>query len=644
MHNAPGTQPSQSGKPLSPRPAALSMVLALGAMGAIGGIGLLAGACQSTAGGPGRSAVDTDGGTAGRLRQSVTWLAADAQGGRRAGTEDGRRAGRWIAEQLAAAGVEPAGEGGWFQEFSVPLTPRDGGASSITEGDRRRAGADNLTPLFCSAGGAATGPLAFAGYGVVNGAMGWNDYAEAELDGAVVLIVRGAPRISEGAAAARSAAGASSSENVEHGSGWGNSGSLFLKVMNARRQGAVAVLVAQHPDDAEEAPLTFDRGRGGLASLPALMVSARTAVWLLPEYANRVRSIDSLAAPGRSLMTAGSVAVRADVLRGEGPATNVIGRLAGSGSGPAMIVGAHYDHLGLGGTGSLHGGAFGEIHNGADDNASGTAVVIELARLLAAGAAPAGDVFFALWSGEELGLLGSEYWIEHPTVPLKELGANINLDMVGRAGDGHLEVLGAGTSPPFAAWLEAAGPRAGLELSVSLSGQGMGGSDHQTFIKRAIPALHFFSGTHPDYHRPSDDTERFEAAGAERVAALTLDLLARMQAAGELPFTEMRAERDEQTGQRRISGVSVRFGSIPEYGWEGEGLLLGGASENSPAEKAGLLRGDIIRQVGDIEVGNIYDFMFALQTYKPGDVVLVRFLRDEVEQKVRLTLEAKAVE
>ncbi|MAE29256.1 MAG: hypothetical protein CMJ87_09795 [Planctomycetes bacterium] len=604
---------------------------------------LLAVGCQATDAAVG-GGVQTDGDTAERLQQSVAWLADDAQGGRRAGTPNGLRAGRWIAEQLAAAGLEPAGEGGWFQEFQVPLTPRDGGASALTSLGEQRRGAEQLTPLFCSSGGRAQGPLAFAGYGVVNGSMDWDSYGDAKLAGAVVMIVRGAPRISEEAAAARSAAGESASENVEHGSGWGNSGSLFLKVMNARRQGAVAVIVAQHPADGEAAPLAFDRGRGGLASLPVLMVSTETAVWLLPEYVNRVHTRDQLALPGPVLVTERAVAVEADVERGEGPATNVLGRLAGIGSGPTVVIGAHYDHLGLGGTGSLHGGAFGEIHNGADDNASGTAVVIEMARLLAAGPPPAGDVICALWSGEELGLLGSEYWSEHPTVPLDRVGANINLDMVGRAGDGHLEVLGAGTSPPFAAWLEAAGPAAGLELSVSLSGQGMGGSDHQTFIKRAIPALHFFSGTHPDYHRPSDDTERFEAGGAQRVTALSLDLMARMQAAPQLPFTEIRAERDEKTGQRRISGVSVRFGSIPEYGWEGEGLLLGGTSENSPAERAGLLRGDIISQVGDIEVLNIYDFMFALQTYKAGDVVLVRFQRDDTEQSVRLTLEAKALE
>jgi hypothetical protein len=595
-------------------------------------------ACQATP-----DAVVTDGGTAGRLAASVAWLADDAQGGRRAGTEDGLRAGHWIAERLAEAGLSPAGEEGWFQEFTVPLTPRDGGASSLTMGGEERTGSDALAPLFCSSGGQASGPLAFGGYGIVNGSMGWDDYGDADLTGTVLMIVRGTPRIAEEASAARSAVGEEPSGNVQPGSGWGNSGSLFLKVMNARRQGALAVLVAQHPDDADQVPLSFDRTRGGIASLPVLMICAETAAWLLPEYAARVAAIDKSGAPSPPFQAGGEVCVTADVHRDKGPALNVLGRLAGR-DGRTVIIGAHYDHLGLGGTGSLHRGAFGQIHNGADDNASGTAVVIEMARLMAAGPRPAGDVIFALWSGEELGLLGSEYWAENPTVSLDDLGANLNLDMVGRAGDGHLEVLGAGTSPPFEAWLAAAGPAAQLDLAVSLSGQGMGGSDHQTFIKRSVPALHFFSGTHADYHRPSDDAERFEAGGAARVTSLGLDLVARIQAADRLPFTRLKEERDEKTGQRRISGVNVRFGSIPEYGWEGEGLLLGGASTNSPAERAGLMRGDIIRQVGDIDVVNIYDFMFALQTYKPGDVVLVRFLRDGEEQTVRVTLEARAVE
>ena len=167
------------------------------------------------------------------------------------------------------------------------------------------------------------------------------------------------------------------------------------------------------------------------------------------------------------------------------------------------------------------------------------------------------------------------------------------------------------------------------------SGQGIGGSDHQTFLKREIPAVHFFSGIHGDYHRPSDDVERFEADGAARVAELGLALVRRLQSR-PLEFVVVAAE--EGDNQRVRGGFNVWFGTVPEYAYEGTGLLLAGTSAGSPAEKAGLLKDDVVLQVGEVEVETIYDFMHALQIYKPGDVVVTRYLRDGVEEQVRVTL------
>jgi hypothetical protein len=305
-----------------------------------------------------------------------------------------------------------------------------------------------------------------------------------------------------------------------------------------------------------------------------------------------------------------------------------------------LVIGAHFDHLGQGGSGSLAPAAEqGQIHNGADDNASGTAAVLEIARCLAAGPPPACDVLLALWSGEELGLLGSEHWARSPTVPLERIEANLNLDMVGRAGGGKLSVLGAGSAREFSLVLSGAGPRAELDLEVSLSGQGVGGSDHQTFLKRSIPALHFFSGLHADYHRPSDDYERFEPAGAARVAALVLDLLDDL-AGAKLAFVPPAKEAPGATP----GGFKTRFGSIPDYVFEGPGMRLDGTSPGGPAEKAGLLRGDVIVAVGDMGVEGLGDFMHVLNTHKPGDVVVVKFLRDGNEETCQVTLESSQVE
>jgi hypothetical protein len=421
--------------------------------------------------------------------------------------------------------------------------------------------------------------------------------------------------------------------------GWGGHGSLFLKVMQAKRRGAAAVIVAPHPVDMEAPLLPFDSGSGAEAGIPALMVAWRVAEEFVPEYTPRVRQLDR----GDPVETGGraprQVWVQADVVRASGTAHNVLGRIAGKRQGRTVLVGAHLDHLGLGGPGSLAKDATGEIHNGADDNASGTAAVLEIARCLRA-EPPEGDVIVALWSGEELGLLGSEHWMRNPTTDLGTLRACLNLDMVGRAGDGKLDVLGAGTAAPFAGWLAEQGPRASLELTVNAAGTGIGGSDHQTFHKRKVPALHFFSGLHEDYHRPSDDAERFEAGGAARVAALVLGLLGDIQAAPELAWVEPPADPNAM----RAGGFPTRFGSIPDYSWSGEGFRLDGTSPGGPAERAGLLKGDVIVAIDDTPVAGMADFMYVLQTHKPGDVLRVEFLRDGKEETTRVTLESSQAE
>jgi acetylornithine deacetylase/succinyl-diaminopimelate desuccinylase-like protein len=337
------------------------------------------------------------------------------------------------------------------------------------------------------------------------------------------------------------------------------------------------------------------------------------------------------------------VTLMSDVIRESGVALNVLGRVRGADRSRCVVVGAHYDHLGFGGTGSLAPHAKREIHNGADDNASGTAAVIEIARAVKSAGTPPCDMVFALWSGEELGLLGSEHWATHPTLPWGNVRANLNLDMVGRAGNGKLQVLGAGTSSVFAAWMEEAARKSGLDLTVSISGQALGGSsDHQTFLKRKLPALHLFSGLHADYHKPSDDTERFEAAGTARVVALGVDLALRMASTPELDFVVPPApkEGDKVT----TGGFKVRLGTIPNYAYDGKGVLIDGASQGTPAERAGLLRGDVLVKLGDVALENVYDLTYALGRFKPGDVVVLHYLRDGKPQETRVTLVAPAGE
>jgi hypothetical protein len=588
-----------------------------------------------------------------RLTADVVWLAADEREGRRSGEPGNEAAADWIAARCAELGLEPAGEGGsWFQTFEVPLPPRDGGASELTwTGGSSAPG--QIAPLFCSEGGAAGGALALAGYGVDSAEMGWDDYAALVLEGRVALIARGAPVL---AAEAEAAAASSERSLTGSGSGFASSTTIFAKVMAAKRRGAVAVLLAQHPSQRGEALLAFDAGQSARAGIPALMITCELADALTDgRYSSALAQSDAQphapqagAAPrsaAQELESAPQVHLRADVRRERGTTRNVLALVRG-GEGRAIVLGAHYDHLGRGGSGSLAPGALGEIHNGADDNASGTAVVLELVRRLRAGPPPAGDVLCALWSGEEEGLLGSEHWAKHPTYPLERVGANINFDMVGRAGAGKLSVLGGGSASGMAEIVRTAGEGSGLELSVSASGTGMGGSDHQTFLKRDIPALHLFSGVHTDYHKPSDDAERFEAAGAARVVELAAALVRGLQAAPELAFQAppARSERGGTPSLTQNAGWRTWFGSVPDYAYDGRGVLLSGTSPGSPAERAGLLRGDVLLQIGDLAIDTIHDFTYALGVYKPGNVVLVKYERDGAPHEVRMTLATRALQ
>jgi hypothetical protein len=568
-------------------------------------------------------------GRSARLDADVRWLAADEQEGRRAGTDAGLRAGDWIAQRFETLGLEPGNGGSYLQTFEVPK-PVEVRAGSSVNGLSDPA---QVAPLFCATAGSVAGDIAWRGYGIVDATKEWNDYAE-RVDGKVVVIVRGTPPDEVGAQPAEQPQG---SDAVHSSAGWGNAGSLFLKVMTAKRHGAVAVLVAPHPSQKSEALPPFDYGRAAQSVLPSLYISHSVAAQLVPGYDAAIAALDARGEVP-AVTPAASASVSVNVVRERGPATNVLGLLRGRDSSRCVVVGAHYDHLGHGGEGSLDPKGGPQIHNGADDNASGTAAVLEVARALRSGPQPECDVLFALWSGEELGLLGSEHWARNPGFELSRVVANVNLDMVGRAGNGKLAVLGAGSAAPFAKWLAELGPQVGLALDVSLSGQGVGGSDHQTFLKRKIAAVHLFSGLHSDYHKPSDDSERFEADGAAKVAQLTLDLVRRISAERAFAFVEPPAPAAQQPGRERAGGFRVWFGTVPEYSYDGVGLLLSGTSPGSPAEKAGMLAGDVLVQVGDIEIGTIQDFVYALQTYKPGDVVLARFLRDGVREEVRVTL------
>lgn len=306
-------------------------------------------------------------------------------------------------------------------------------------------------------------------------------------------------------------------------------------------------------------------------------------------------------------------------------AKNVIGILPGQGrlAGQAVVVGAHYDHLGRGGFGSLEPESTGVVHNGADDNASGTAALLELARKLATGPdSPRRTVVFVAFSGEELGLLGSAYYVQHPAIPIESTYAMINFDMVGRMRDRRVTVFGTETAREFPSLLDSLARLTGLELVGS--GDGFGRSDQTSFFAANIPVLHFFTGVHQDYHRTTDDVDKIDVDGLARIAELGA-LVARALATREGPLTFVPGERQPVISG---SGYGAYLGTVPDMTESPGGVRLSGVRAGSPAEQAGLRPGDILVGLGNYQIADLYDMTNALRAYQPGDTVTLRVIRD----------------
>lgn len=353
------------------------------------------------------------------------------------------------------------------------------------------------------------------------------------------------------------------------------------------------------------------------------------------------KEIDETLKPHSAELAACSARGEANIVRKQAEVKNVLAVLEGEGplANETIVVGAHYDHLGHGGPGSLAPWTK-EIHNGADDNASGTATLLEIARQLAAGPKPRHRIVFMAFTGEERGLLGSAKYVRDPRFALENTIAMFNLDMVGRLTDDKLIVYGTGTAEEFDPLVT----RLCEEQHFKLTKQpgGFGPSDHSSFYAKKIPVLHFFTGNHADYHRPSDDADKLNIVGMRRVADLVV---------AAVRATDASQTRPKYLQVKKVESIAIGperklpwFGSIPDYAAEVEGLAISGVQPESPAQKAGLKGGDIVVKIGESKVANIEDFMSALMKHKPGDTVkvIVQRGKEQVETEVTLSTRPKA--
>jgi hypothetical protein len=324
------------------------------------------------------------------------------------------------------------------------------------------------------------------------------------------------------------------------------------------------------------------------------------------------------------------------VKREDAHCKNVIAVLEGEGplAEETIVIGAHYDHLGRGGNGSLARGST-DIHNGADDNASGTAALIEVARSLVAEKkdGPRRRIAFMAFSAEERGLIGSAYYVNNPVFSLDKTVAMLNMDMVGRVADNKLIVQGADTATEFKPWVETANETAQFKLTHQPGG--FGPSDHASFYPKKIPVMHFFTGLHSDYHRPSDDYDRVDVPGMRRVVEMVTYVATQAAWKTERP-TYLEGKQPEP--RRGGGGDRPYFGSIPDFGEPVDGLKISGVTKDGPAAKGGLQGGDIITMLGDNKIGNLEDFDAALRKFKGGDKIVVTVKRKDETLKLEVTV------
>lgn len=562
--------------------------------------------------------------TADDLRAHVRYLASDQLEGRASGTEGNRKAAAYIAGKFAAWGLAPLGSGGgYLQPFEivtgVAMGPANALAFGLPAGGKRTAVPDrDFRPLGFSADSSVSGGVVFAGYGITAAELNYDDYAGIDAAGKIVIVLRHSPDGTD-----------------PHGE-LSPFASLRNKTRTAREHGAAALIVVNGPADEPEDSLirlTYDQSFA-TSGLPAVAMKRSILTDLLAgrDLAPMEDSIRKSRKPLSFPIDGCSASLTAEVSKLRSTTANVVGYLEGSDParrGEAIVVGAHLDHLGYGGpgSGSMQPDKL-EIHNGADDNASGTAGLLEIAQACAAnrGRFPRSLVFVA-FSGEEMGTLGSGYYVNNPPIPLASTIAMLNMDMIGRMEENSLTVHGTGTAEVWADLLKRlnTGPDSVDRMTMKMVADGFGPSDHSQFYGKEIPVLFFYTGAHEDYHKPSDDWDKLHYPDHQRVTQLVYDVAVGVAGLADRPA--FRKTSSPMAGGGGGRGFSVSLGVIPDYAWTGEGLRIDGVRTDGPAEKAGMQGGDVVVSLAGKKVLNIYDYMGILGELKAGQQVTVEYLR-----------------
>ena len=573
-------------------------------------------------------------------RAIVERLADDALEGRMTGTPGIREAADYIVGQLRAIGAEPLpGVGGYRQAFAYTAGVTDMGTTVAFAHDDGTPlphpdGGGNLArALSFSENGVAEGSLVFAGYGLSvpeTDDFGYDSYATLDVTDKIVMVLRYFPEDTEGVLRATLARYAG----------------LRYKALAARERGAAGLIVVtgpRSPNAGELVALTFDTAVSD-SGIVAATVDGRMAKAIIEASGRSLVEVQASLDTANPHVTGFDLPLTAaiDVKLESSEATghNVLGYLPPTGSEavaePYVMLGAHYDHLGHGQVDSLARAAeAGDVHNGADDNASGVAAVLAAGGELAAAPRDRG-IILAFWSGEELGLLGSRDFVRQAPVPMDQIAAYLNFDMVGRLRDNTLSVQAVGSSSIWTDLVEELNEPFGFELSYVTDPYLP--TDSRELNAAEVPTLAFFTGSHEDYHRPTDDADTLNYEGLERITGLAAAVATHLANADEPPdFIEV-VQDVRRTGQ---AAMRIFTGTIPDYASDAEGLLLSGVIAGGPAEAAGLQGGDLIVSLAGQAIANIYDYTYALDILKVGEPAEVTYVRGGERITAELIPEAR---
>ncbi len=594
-----------------------------------------------------------------RMRKDIFFLASPECEGRGIDTKGIEKAADRVADVFRESGLKPAmKDGSYFQPFSVTMSSKLGAPTELAlagpDGAKKEPKLNtDYSPMGFSPTSKASGDLVFAGYGITAPGLKYDDYAGLDVEGKIVVILRRTPRYNE--------KGDKRFDTTVNASDDSTHAAFATKIEVAQKHKAAGLIIVNDTSAAGKNDPIAQYGQHASGTAPAKFPVMFLKRAVLDEIliAAKEKSLTEIETAINENLRPQSFAIKgwkADaevtVDRKEVKTKNVVGVLEGAGplKDETVVIGAHYDHVGYGGFGSAGGPtAKGKIHYGADDNASGTTGLMELARRFGAIKNRQGRrIVFIAFSAEEIGLVGSQFYCKEPLFPLDKTVAMINMDMIGRTKPvptdwlglfgkkDRLVVYGTGTSDGFAELVQEANKKPDFKLSVLPAGTGP--SDHDSFYRKKIPVLFLYTGTHGEYHKPTDVPEKIDVPGMKKAADFADYLLTDLSTRESPPkYIAVKDPWVDPTESRPARVMGPRLGILPSYTFEGEGVLLDGVSPGGAAEKAGLKEGDIIVEVGGKATPNVGAYMTAMGAQKVGNAIDI-----VVERKgKKLTLKAK---